>query len=95
MLLGCVFRTDEQVATVSWIPPILMAALGGCWWPREILPEYLNRLSYIFPTSSAMDGLHKIISFGGDATSVLPEAAALSGFFVLFLVLSVKFTRFE
>lgn len=95
MFMGCFFKSEDQAATLGWIPAIFMAALGGCWWPREVVSEYINAVGYIFPTAWAMDGLHKIISFGGDALSVLPQAAALTGFFALFMILSVRFIRFD
>lgn len=66
-----------------------------CWWPKEVVSDYINAVGDIFPTAWAMDGLHKIISFGGDALSVLSQAAVLAGFFAMFLILSVRFIRFN
>ncbi len=95
MLFGCFFRSEDQAGTIGWIPAMLMAALGGCWWSREVVPDYLNYVGYLFPTAWAMDGLHKIISFGEDAAVILPEAGALCGFFLVFMALCVRFFRHD
>lgn len=95
MLLGCFFRSEERASPVSWIPAMLMAALGGCWWPRDIMPDALISLGHLFPPAWAMDGLQEIISFGGEAISVLPAAAVLTGFFGLFMTLCVVCLRYD
>lgn len=95
MLVGTLFRNPDHAATVGWISSVVMSALSGCWWPREIVPGYLNSVGYIFPSAWAMDALHKLISFGGESLSVLPQAAVLWGYFVLFMVLCVRTLRYE
>jgi ABC-2 type transport system permease protein len=72
-----------------------MAALGGCWWPKEIAPDYLNTIGYLFPPAWAVDGLQQLISFGGGAASVLMHAAVLWGFFILFMGLCVWFIKYD
>ena len=95
LLMGCFFRSEDQAGILGWIPAILMAALGGCWWPREIVPDYLNTIGYLFPPAWAVDGLQQLISFGNGAASVLPQAAVLWGFFILFMGLCIRFIRYD
>ena len=95
LLMGCFFRSEDQAGILGWIPAILMAALGGCWWPKEIVPDYLNKIGYLFPPAWAVDGLQQIISFGRGASSVLPHAAVLWGFFILFMGLCARFLKYE
>jgi len=95
LLMGCFFRNEDQAGILGWIPAILMAALGGCWWPKEIAPDYLNTIGYLFPPAWAVDGLQQLISFGRGADSVLVHAAVLWGFFILFMGLCVRFIRYD
>ncbi len=37
-----------------------LAALGGCWWPIEVTPQWMQT---IMPTGWTMDAMHKLISF--------------------------------
>lgn len=90
-LLGAVLSTPEQASAVGWISSMILAALGGCWWPSEVMPRWLWRASHVLPTPWAMDGFHSLISFGHGAEAILLPAAVLVGFAVLFAVLGSRF----
>jgi ABC-2 type transport system permease protein len=76
MLLGNFSRSDGQVVGLGVIASNVMAALGGCWWPIEITPRWTQDLALVFPTGWAMDGLHKLMSFGDSAQAVMPNICA-------------------
>jgi ABC-2 type transport system permease protein len=56
---------------------MVMAAMGGCWWPSEVMPEWLRETAHIFPTTWAMDAFHAIISFGRGFESVIVPCGVL------------------
>lgn len=93
LLLGAVLSTPEQASTVGWIASMMMGALGGCWWPSEVMPRWLWSAAHALPTAWAMDAFHSLISFGRGIEAVLLPAAALLGFAVLFSVLGARFLR--
>jgi ABC-type multidrug transport system permease subunit len=93
LLLGAVLSTPEQASTVGWISSMVMGALGGCWWPSEVMPRWLWSAAHVLPTAWAMDAFHSLISFGRGIEAVLLPAAALLGFAVLFSVLGARFLR--
>ena len=37
--LGAVLSTPEQAGAVGWISSMVLAGLGGCWWPSEVMPR--------------------------------------------------------
>ncbi len=76
MLLGNFSRSDGQAIGLGVIASNVMAALGGCWWPIEITPRWTQSLALVFPTGWAMDGLHKLMSFGDSPEAVIPHIAA-------------------
>lgn len=76
MLLGNLSRSDGQVIGLGVIASNVMAALGGCWWPIEITPRWTQHLALVFPTGWAMDGLHKLMSFGDSPEAVIPHIVA-------------------
>ena len=55
----------------------ILAALGGCWWPIEITPAWMQKLALALPTGWAMSALHKLVSFGDAPASVLPHVTAM------------------
>ena len=77
MLLGNFGRTDGQVIAFGVIASNVMAALGGCWWPIEVTPEWNQKLAIFLPTGLAMDALHKLVSFGDGPASVAPHVAVM------------------
>jgi len=80
ILGGTLFRSPDASSGVGVAAALVMSALGGCWWPSEVMPPWLQRAGHAFPTAWAMDGLHQITSWGGGAASVLLPSLVLALF---------------
>ncbi len=78
--LGGLIRTPEQAGAVAWIIPLLLGALGGTWWPLELVPHWLQVVGHISPTAWAMDGMHGLISFGRGASAIVAPCLVLLGY---------------
>jgi ABC-2 type transport system permease protein len=79
LLLGSLATSEGQAVGIGVLTSNALAALGGCWWPIEITPPWMQSLSKVLPTGWAMDAMHKLISFQSGPTSVLPHLLALFG----------------
>jgi len=79
-LLGAVLASPEQASIFGWLSSMVMAAMGGCWWPSEVMPTWLRTAAHVFPTAWAMDAFHALISFGRGFEAVVVPCAALIGF---------------
>jgi ABC-2 type transport system permease protein len=77
ILLGNLARSEGQTAGLGVLSTMILAALGGCWWPIEITPGWMQTFAMSLPTGWTMDALHKLISFGYGAQSALPHVAVL------------------
>jgi ABC-type multidrug transport system permease subunit len=88
IFFGSLFRNPEQVSALSIIATMTMSALGGCWWSIELVPRAFKIIAFAFPTGWAMDGIHKIISFGYGLSAVALDTAVLAGFGVAFVFLA-------
>lgn len=77
ILLGNLARTEGQAVGIGVLASNVLAALGGCWWPIEITPAWMQKLALLLPTGWTMDALHKLVSFGAGPESVLPHLAVL------------------
>lgn len=77
LLLGSLARTDSQAANLGAFATMVLAALGGCWWPIEVAPAWMQQLQVFTPTGWTMDALHKLISFDMPWQSALPHMATL------------------
>lgn len=92
-LLGAVLANPAQASIVGWIGAMVLAALGGCWWPSEVMPAWMRTLGHAFPTAWAMDGFHALISFGAGVEAVLLPSAVLVGFAAAFAAAGARLLR--
>jgi ABC-type multidrug transport system permease subunit len=78
LLLGNLARTQPQMAGGGVLTSMILASLGGCWWPIEITPQWMQSLSLALPTGWTMDALHKLVNFGYAPGAAVPHVAALT-----------------
>ena len=75
--LGTFARTEAQASGLGVLAANVLAALGGCWWPIEVTPEWMQAIQKMIPTGWTMDALHKLISFQAGPMSVVPNVVLL------------------
>ncbi|MFO1476399.1 MAG: ABC transporter permease [Verrucomicrobiota bacterium] len=93
VLAGSLLSAADRIAGVCILASIAMAALGGCWWPLEIVPAGVRAAALCTPTGWALAALHQLISFGNGFESVLLPLAVLAGFGAAANSLAAKFFR--
>ena len=94
-MLATFVKTDSQANSISVMAGMLMALLGGCWFPLELFPEGVRTAVRILPTTWAMEGLTGLVLRGQGLVDILPNAAVLVGFAVVFLAVGVWRFRYE
>ena len=77
VLAGSLVAAEDRVRGICVLASLLMAALGGCWWPLEIAPPALKIMALCLPTGWAMQALHQLISFGSGFGAVVTPIAVL------------------
>jgi ABC-2 type transport system permease protein len=95
VLGGSVIRAEDKVSGLCLMAALLMAALGGCWWPLEIGPPMLKTIAHCFPTGWAMDALHQLISFGGGFAEIRIELFVLTAFAITATALAARFFKWN
>lgn len=95
ILLAALARTAPQATALVNIIVLASSALGGAWWPLEVVPRWLQIVGHVFPTAWAMDAFHDIITRGLGTQAVVPEVGVLTGFAVVFLALATWRFRYE
>lgn len=80
VLIGSVVANPDKTVGLCVLSSIIMAALGGCWWPLEIVPDSMKLVGHFFPSAWTMDALHQLISFGGGIETILPKLGVLALF---------------
>jgi len=95
LLLGNLARTEGQAVGIGVLASNILAALGGCWWPIEITPGWMQSFARILPTGWAMDALHRLISFQSGAESAIPHLLVICAAALVFGWLGARRFRFQ
>ncbi|MFQ5768415.1 MAG: ABC transporter permease, partial [Acidobacteriota bacterium] len=95
LFLGALLSTPAQASAVGWLAGMAMSGLGGCWWPMEIVPGWLQTVGHVFPTAWTMDALHDLVSFGKGVEAVIPECLFLLAYGLAFSLLGARFLKVE
>jgi ABC-type multidrug transport system permease subunit len=95
MFLGCIAKTEGQAIAVGVLASNTLAALGGCWWPIEVAPAWMQKLALFLPTGWAMNALHGLVSFQAAPITVLPNIAAMLALGALLFGAATRSFRWE
>lgn len=64
VLLGAVSRSGAQADGLGVAVTLVLAALGGLWWPLEIVPPFMQAFGQALPTGQAITVFHDMIGRG-------------------------------
>jgi len=70
---------------IQWTVALLSWTLGGVFFPREVLPSFLQRVGSLLPVTSAAEAMRAAMLRG----SSLPEIAGLVGSLLLFATVAL------
>jgi ABC-2 type transport system permease protein len=94
-MLGTFAKTEAQAGGLSLALGMSMALISGCWFPRELFPDIVQKISLALPTAWSMIGMNDILLRGAGFVQVLPVVAALMGFAAVFFTVGVWRYRYE
>ena len=94
-MLGTFVKSAAQASGLSIMLGMVMALMGGCWYPLELFPEAVRNVVRVLPTTWAMQGLLDLVLRGQNWTAILPEAGVLLGFAAVFFVIGIWRFKYE
>jgi len=94
-MLGTFVKTEGQANGLSIMVGMVMAMMGGCWYPIELFPEVMRNVAKVFPTTWAMQGMLDIVTRGQGVSGIWLESAVLFGFTLVFFVIGVWRFKYE
>jgi ABC-2 type transport system permease protein len=87
--LAPLLHSERQAGVVAQILALTFAALGGAWWPLEVVPRYMQRLGHLSPVAWAMDAFRTLLFYGGGGVDILPQLAVLMAATLVLLGLGI------
>ena len=94
-MLGTFVKSAAQAQGLSIMLGMVMALMGGCWYPLELFPQAVRNVVKVLPTTWAMQGLLDIVLRGQGLAAILPEAGVLLGFAAVFFGIGIWRFRYE
>jgi ABC-2 type transport system permease protein len=89
VMLATLARSERSANALALLVSLLLAPLGGCWWPLFIEPRWMQFIAKITPHGWANAGFNKLLVFGASGSSVTWEIVALAGFAAAFMIIAI------
>ncbi|SHE13536.1 Inner membrane transport permease ybhS [Chlamydia abortus] len=77
-------RNRNNVATVQTLIVTPTCMLGGCYWPVDIMPEYMQKAANIVPQKWAIEAINRLAA--GDGLSQVVLHLGILGLFAVILL---------
>ena len=93
LVVAGVGRTRDAVLPVGAIVIMTMAAVGGCWWPIDLEPHWMQTAALAVPTTWAMRAFNDLMIRGLSISSAIIPSAVNFAFGLVYMVLGIAITR--
>ncbi len=93
ILVGTIAETHEQAGVFGSVSVIILASLGGIWFPVYAMPAIMQKISIISPLNWGLESFYDIFLKNGTFSDILPEISALLMFFIITILISYLYER--
>jgi ABC-2 type transport system permease protein len=95
LALATLVRSQAQAAGVALLITMILAPLGGAWWPLSIVPSWMQTLGRISPIAWSQDAFNKLVFYGAHLSDVMPSIGVLLIIAAVFFAFGVNRFRYE
>lgn len=95
LALGGWAKNERQVAPLANIVVFPMMFLSGTFFPRFLMPEWLQNISAFLPLTPVIDGIRLISTEGAHFINILPQIGLIGAWLVVIYVIAFKVFRWE
>jgi len=95
LLVAALVKTPEATGGLGALIAVMMAAIGGCFVPAFVMPNFMQTLSKIVPHSWALQGYQDVLIRGYGIGQVMPEVGVLLLFAAVFFGFALWRFRFD
>jgi ABC-2 type transport system permease protein len=95
LALGGWAKNERQVAPLANIVVFPMMFLSGTFFPRFLMPEWLQTLSNFLPLTPVIDGIRLITTEGKHFVDILPQLGLIGIWMVIIYVIAFRVFRWE
>jgi ABC-2 type transport system permease protein len=95
LLVAALAKTPEATGGVGALIAVMMAAIGGCFVPAFVMPNFMQTLSKIVPHAWALQGYQDVLVRGYSLGQVMPEVGVLLIFAAVFFGFALWRFKFD
>lgn len=95
LALGGWAKNERQVAPLANIVVFPMMFLSGTFFPRYIMPEWLQNVSSVLPLTPVIDGIRLIATEGKHLIDILPQIGLVGAWMIVIYLIAFKVFRWE
>jgi ABC-2 type transport system permease protein len=88
-------KNEDQAAPVANLLSLPMTFLSGVFFPRDAMPELLQRITDFLPLTYLSDALRKIANDGAGIGDIGPDLLGLAVWAVISFVVAVRLFSWE
>jgi len=95
LAIGGWAKNERQAAPLANIVVFPMLFLSGTFFPRYVMPEWLQKLSAFLPLTPIIDGIRMIATEGKHLTQIGPQIGLVAIWFVIIYAIAFRVFRWE
>ncbi len=89
VMLASIVKTVRSASAAGVLCSLILAPVGGSWWPLFIVPAWMQTLARLTPHGWANTAFNKLMLFGADFGDVVVELIALVIFAFIFIAIAL------
>lgn len=89
VLLGTVYKTQEQSAPFGATSVVILAAIGGVWVPVFAMPKFMQFVAGFSPMNWGLNAFYDVLLRNSGFLDLLPKLLLSLGFFIIMVGISI------
>lgn len=95
LAIGGWAKNENQAAPLANLTAFPMMFLSGTFFPRFLMPEWLQSIAYFLPLTPLVDGVRFIIVEGKTIFDIGPQLGLIGAWLILIYVIAFRVFRWE
>jgi ABC-2 type transport system permease protein len=95
LAIGGWAKNERQAAPLSNIIVFPMLFLSGTFFPRFLMPDWLQKITNYLPLSPVIDGIRLITTEGKGILDLLPQIGIIGAWMIIIYIIAFRVFRWE
>lgn len=93
LAIASIAKNSTQADIFGQVVFLASLAVSGVWFPRALMPEWLQNITFAMPLTPVIDGIKGVVSEGLSITQLGPELAVIGIWTVVLYFIGAKFFK--